>query len=81
MRDFAITENHVIWFDLSATLGLQSSLPFPPIWNERYQARVGDIGDRPLAGASGWPFRTWLSIMDCHSQIWIHHLRIGLFGF
>ncbi len=29
MHDFAITENHVVWFDLSATLGLKSGLPFP----------------------------------------------------
>jgi carotenoid cleavage dioxygenase-like enzyme len=29
MIDFAITENHAIWFDLSATLDRKSRLPFP----------------------------------------------------
>jgi UvrD-like helicase C-terminal domain len=33
-----------------------------------------------FARASWWTSRIWLSIMDCHSHIRVHHLPIGLFG-
>jgi carotenoid cleavage dioxygenase len=43
IHDFAITERHVVWFDLPvvydfALLGRQ---PFPAAWNAEYGARVG----------------------------------------
>jgi carotenoid cleavage dioxygenase-like enzyme len=48
MHDFAITENHVVWFDLSTTLDLKSGLPFPHICNERYPVRIGVMSrDQP----------------------------------
>ncbi len=43
MHDFALTESHVVLFDLPVTfdLGLVASQPFPYGWNAEHGARVG----------------------------------------
>jgi carotenoid cleavage dioxygenase-like enzyme len=44
----------VIFFDPSVTLALESGLPFPYAWNERYPARIGVMPRDRTKGAVQW---------------------------
>ncbi len=54
IHDFAITENHVIWFDPSVALDLGSGLPFPYTWQDGYRARIGVMPRNRSKGGVRW---------------------------
>ena len=63
VHDFAITETHVVWFDLPVVydFSLLGRRPFPAEWKPEYQARVGvmprDGGDADVR---------WIDIDPCY---------------
>jgi carotenoid cleavage dioxygenase len=63
VHDFAITETHVVWFDLPVVydFSLLGTRPFPAEWKPGYQARVGvmprDGGDTDVQ---------WVDIDPCY---------------
>jgi carotenoid cleavage dioxygenase len=63
IHDFAITETHVVWFDLPVVydFALLGTRPFPAAWKPEYGARVGvmprDGGDADVR---------WIEIDPCY---------------
>lgn len=63
VHDFAITDTHVVWFDLPVVydFSLLGKRPFPAEWKPEYQARVGvmprDGGDADVQ---------WVDIDPCY---------------
>lgn len=54
MHDFAITPNHVIFFDPSVVFDPKSKLSFPYRWDDNYQAKVGVMPRDRTKGPVKW---------------------------
>lgn len=54
MHDFAITPNHVIFFDPSVVFDPDSPVPFPYRWDDDYQARIGVLPRDRSLGPIKW---------------------------
>jgi carotenoid cleavage dioxygenase len=60
MHDFAVTRDHVLFFDLPVVFDLAVA-PFPFRWDDDHQARVGVM---PRAG--GDAYVTWIDVDPCY---------------
>ena len=54
MHDFAITPNHVIFFDPSVVFDPKSPVPFPYRWDDTYQAQIGVLPRDRSKGPIRW---------------------------
>ena len=54
IHDFAITENWIVFPDPSVVMHPESGLPFPYVWDDNYQAKIGVMPRDRTKGAIRW---------------------------
>ncbi|WNG41499.1 carotenoid oxygenase family protein [Archangium violaceum] len=52
MHDFAITQRHIVWFDMPVVFDMNDTSGMPYTWNDNYPARIGIMSR--ASGAVRW---------------------------